>query len=172
MSMQEAPVKTSELATAMEKHLERTGQVVMSNTFPAGYRFECDLLLVKKSLYWTEYEIKTSVADFRKDFQKQIKGYYHGPGEQWPVRNKHEFLSGDGQNRRDGKPIPKPKQFYFVMPEGIVGIEDIPSHCGLILFGSDPCREKKTISIARRAPVLKGHNKMTNSMLFNLLLKK
>lgn len=164
---------TEQISTALKRQLSRPGEAVITNTFPSGYGFECDVLVVKKSFHWSEYEIKTSVADYRRDFAKRIKGY-HDLRHRRPEENKHAALAGEGQKRKDGQPVPKPKQFYFVMPDGMVDLDEVPKHCGVILFGNNPklMTDWTGTFIARRAPVLKGHTKMTPNQLFNLLLKK
>jgi len=75
--------------------------------------FECDILVIKNSLYTIEYEIKISRSDFKNDKKKFD-----------PYRNKtksESIISGDRTN-----------YFYYVVPDGLITTDEVPEYAGLI----------------------------------------
>lgn len=86
--------------------------------------WECDLFKLTKSGIFVEYEIKTSVADFKKDFEKGNKEYVVESQSSVKVNLKHDIIkSGERCNR-----------FFFVCPSEIVHKIDVPDYCGLISY--------------------------------------
>ncbi len=95
------------------------------NYTPPGW-WECDMWAMTKRGYASEYEIKTSVSDFRADARKGCnRNRFHGHRLVSSVQeNKHELLAA-GDTRG-------PKQFWFVTPEGMIEAKDVPDFAGLI----------------------------------------
>jgi len=81
--------------------------------------WECDVLVLSKNNFLTEYEIKISVADFKKDFQKK---YRWGNGE-----TKHDKIA---RGHRTNK-------FFFVTPKNLVDVSTIPEYAGLVEVDDD-----------------------------------
>jgi len=84
--------------------------------------FECDFLAVTKAGYAREFEIKTSHADFVKDFEKKATRRRHG---RWLARAelKHDRLaSGDCI----------PNYYWFVCPPNVIELEELPEYAGLM----------------------------------------
>jgi hypothetical protein len=107
--------------------------IVMCNYYFGSY--EMDVFKLNDKMWITEYEIKISRTDFKKDFTKtrtrslyDDKFNYQGS----ITTNKHEQLE---------KGECKPNRFYFVVPEGLVAKEEIPPHAGLLYY------DEKTDSI-------------------------
>lgn len=72
--------------------------------------WECDVLTVTKDRCATEWELKISRSDFKADFKKP----------------KHrQFRQGDGGYI---------KRFWYVVPQGLVDIHEIPSYAGLMYY--------------------------------------
>jgi len=94
------------------------------------YDWESDLIGVTKSDYVNEYEIKTSVSDFKSDFKK----------------DKHSFFKN-----KTGKKIPN--HFWYAVPEGLIDIKDIPSYAGLIHIRKKN-KTRYTAQIIKKAPKL------------------
>ena len=88
--------------------------------FPNTYLdiWEADIFELTGSGYLYEYEIKISRSDFKNDVKKEKK-YFSGT-----VRNKHREIM-------DGK---RCNYFYFVVPENLVTVNEIPYYAGLIYF--------------------------------------
>jgi len=97
------------------------------NYTPADW-FENDMFGVTKAGFVVEFEIKISVSDFRADVkkgpserEKQIARFSSRP---FDPRSKHDRLAD-----RDPK---GPSRFYYVVPEGLVSIDQAPEWAGLI----------------------------------------
>lgn len=88
---------------------ERTNNKVFPNIHLGG--FECDILELTKAGYLYEYEVKISKADFKADAKKKT----------W-AGTKYELIKlGNRTN-----------YFYYVVPEGLLSVEDVPEFAGLI----------------------------------------
>ena len=99
------------------------------------FRFESDVLALKKSGYMTEYEIKLTLSDFRADFKKKCRGL-----------SRHEFLEkGFGANR-----------FYYVVPDELIEKIHpmIPEWCGIISLWHHNDDNKLVIHIQKSAKLL------------------
>lgn len=84
------------------------------NTFGMG-EFEADMLAVHPTdMFCVEFEIKRSRSDFYADFNK---------------KNKHELLK---------KGLWPSNQFYFVVERGLIDVQQIPYHLGLITIEKRP----------------------------------
>ena len=103
--------------------------------------WECDVLELSKNNYTTEYEIKISKQDFKKDFDKQRVSHKVNGKWDWgnPVvcKNHDEILTGKRANR-----------FYFVTPAGLLTKDDVPEYAGLIEIG-DMWHDVKIIKHAK-----------------------
>lgn len=105
--------------------------------------WESDFLLITRSGYCVEYEVKISRSDFFSDFKKTAK---------------HSIL-------KDGTFINylseccsesfRPNRFYFVVPENMVSIDEVPHYSGLIYcrFESESA-DVPVLEIVKRPPVL------------------
>jgi len=84
----------------------------VNNVFFFGKKnsIESDVIAFSKSGYLTEYEIKTSRADFLADKRK----------EKWKFYTLYKNFG--------------PKYFYYVAPLDIIKIHEIPSYAGLIEY--------------------------------------
>jgi hypothetical protein len=74
---------------------------------------EIDLFRVLKSGYTEEYEIKISRSDYKVDFNKGTS----------KMLKHDEIKQGKRTNR-----------FYFVVPENMVSVNEVPSYAGLMYF--------------------------------------
>ena len=99
---------------------------------------ECDVISISKSDYIYEYEIKISRSDFKADFNK----------------NKHKLmLEGIGtklvleKNTTDTWYL-TPNYFSFVVPKGLVSIDEIPSYAGLIYY------EDSKFEVIKKPPII------------------
>lgn len=97
---------------------------VLPRFTPLGW-WECDVFEQTKAGYWREYEVKTSRADFFGDASK-ARTLRVRQGDEWvrPTVTKHELLAGHS-------PI-GPSQFWFVVPAGLVQLDEVPEWAGLI----------------------------------------
>jgi hypothetical protein len=89
------------------------------------FAWESDSLAITKSKYAYEFEIKISRADFKNDFKNKkmkhqlLEGTYELFGD--------EFL-GDGKMGLNDRP----NYFYYVVPENLIAVEEVPNYAGLV----------------------------------------
>jgi len=157
-------ITATEIERALIRYLSRPGRLICTNTYMLDSPWESDLLTVSKPMYWQEFEIKLTVADYKADFRKAYK---------WGAKIKKHVAYARSQEIRINRRIlcPKPRQFWFVFPEGMVPVSEVPQHCGVLLYGKSDWREENCIKLARKARVLKNPTKLTERHIFNLALK-
>lgn len=115
----------------MQWAMANTSEIIVPNYFLG--RFECDLLKISKAGQLTEYEIKVSRADFKKDFEKiqhtRFMGY------EMEERNGQQYKKAVYQNETKQDIILQGKRvnrFYYVTPANLVKPEEVPAGLGLI----------------------------------------
>lgn len=110
------------------------GSSIMLPNYFLG-RWECDLYRINGNGFDMEYEVKTSVADFKMDCKKAISifdGYEENFSQigngimhkavKYKYETKHERLLA-------GKRV---SRFYFVVPENLIRLSEVPKGLGLI----------------------------------------
>ena len=114
--------------------------------------FECDLFVINKNLYTTEYEIKTCKSDYEKDFTKENKR----TGQLYLPDKKHDVIKNGLRTNR----------FYFVLPSDLN--VDVPEYAGLIEY----CVKSNWyfFNIKKRAPFL--HKNKTDVRMIKKCLTK
>lgn len=102
-------------------------EIVIPNFFLGA--FEMDLFRMMKSGYIYEYEIKISRADYFSDFKKHRK-IYSGYGRDRTTTKilKHDDIA---------KGLGKQNRFFFVVPEGLLAVSEIPEYAGLIEYNEE-----------------------------------
>mgnify|MGYP006278529629 CR=1 FL=1 len=85
---------------------------------------KADLLSVTKARLVHEFEIKCSVGDFRREFEEKD--------------TKHDRL-----DRADNRLMSLPNYFWFVSPEDLLDLDEIPSYAGLLYVTEDGCSVEK-----------------------------
>lgn len=139
-----------EIQSAIWHTYNSASEIMVPNYTPMNW-WECDIFRVLKSGFVAEYEIKTSVADFKADFKKSHDQHGRiddGDGRpKWGVvssRQKHDMLAAGGHTQvlwQHGKPPERsfvPNYFAFVIP---MDIEDavrplVPRYAGLLVKSS------------------------------------
>ena len=113
--------------TALWWDLRSSCRIVMPNYSPSKW-WENDIFSITKAGYWTEYEIKMTVSDFRADSKKvrEESTFWSRTAKDLvtiPAKNKHDLLASKST---DG-----PSRFYFVVSEKIVDKIECPEWAGL-----------------------------------------
>lgn len=143
------------------------------------FDWESDKLLETKSGYIYEFEIKVSKADYKNDFKhkkdkhiilageekygdKYLPRYYELLEENRKVDNwcEQSFIKSAADNPRylvGGHK--RPNYFYYVVPTGLIDVEDVPDYAGLVYVD-----ENKRLTIKKKAPQL-HKDKYTDSEL-------
>lgn len=90
---------------------------------PGGW-WECDLFHLTPAGYFWEFEIKLTVADFRRDAGKKMRKGPYRFGVPEVFETKHDLLvAADPRG---------PACFYYVTPEGLLDKEPLPPWAGWI----------------------------------------
>ena len=141
----------------------RSRGLIMPNAYILDSPWEGDVITVTKAYYWHEYEIKVSMADYRKDFEK-TDGY----GKRG--RFKHELYASKDEIRTQYAPIPKPRTFSFVIPQGMLDGIEVPGHCGIIEHVPAEIAFRRT-RVQRPSPTLQKPSKLSQRQVYNLACK-
>lgn len=120
--------------------------VCMPSYAPAGW-WENDVFLITESGYWWEFEIKLTVADFKRDDKKQQTVYPEDWSQPKTYRRKHEMLAGSEHG---------PAQFYYVAPVDVIPLSMLPPWAGLIEIQQD------MNTIYEKRPTVKAPRRHTN----------
>jgi len=99
------------------------------------FNWEADLIVLNKSLYAEEYEIKCSRSDFLVDFKKPKHKRF---AQVWKIRN-------DPAKSYRGK---IPNRFWFACSGFEPDLSEIPSYAGLAII------ENKDVFVIKQAPLI------------------
>jgi hypothetical protein len=116
-----------------------------------------DIFGITVAGYAYEYEIKTSKRDFKADFRK---------------RYKHNILK-EAESQKEYISIPN--YFYYVVPENLIELSEIPEYAGLIYVKYSDNYMGYYVDIKKNAPKLhdrKASEKLYKSILRNLSCKQ
>lgn len=133
--------KNIEAALAMYLYEKKHSPITTRFT---GYGLaECDVISISKSNYIYEYEIKISRSDFRADFNKdKHKLMLERKG------TKTRMIKENNTKVKDTLYLTC-NYFNFVVPTGLVTIEEVPEYAGLIYMD-----ENLNFEIIKKAPLL------------------
>lgn len=113
------------IEAALIVHYRASSSLVCPRFEPVNW-WECDLFRVSKAGYWSEFEIKTSVADFRADRKKsrERRSWAAADASVW-TEVKHLMLAS-------GAPA-GPSQFTFVLTEEVLAAVrlEVPEWAGI-----------------------------------------
>lgn len=131
------PIKFTEqyIRKILQRQANSNPKYYMHNLYVFGW--ESDFLLKTRSEYWYEYEIKISVADFKKDFIKEQKHYELMTGNE--LKTNGVPTTFDNKNIRAfvnynyEQPAVIPNYFSYVIPYTLLDkIKDmVPKYAGL-----------------------------------------
>ena len=103
-------------------------------------RYEMDVFRLTPTGYVTEYEIKTSRADFKNDFKKSRRVYFSQKmGDSTEILKHEEIEKGSH----------KANKFFFVVPKGLINVDEIPKNCGLIYYDENRSDKFEVIKAAK-----------------------
>ena len=120
--MIDTTMKESDIQLALFRDKIGSHKIMMPNYTPYKW-YECDMMGVTKSGYMREWEIKISKSDFKADalkgkklYDQKVRSYRH--------ENKHQLLESGNEKC--------PSQFWYVVPEDLIQVNDVPDFAGLI----------------------------------------
>lgn len=97
---------------------------VLPNYTPSGW-FECDVFELTPGGFFREYEIKLTLADFKRDAAKAKVNWNRWKDPTAQDHKKHDFLKNcDGRG---------PSRFWYVCPPGVLTPEIVPEWAGLMV---------------------------------------
>jgi hypothetical protein len=121
--------KTINYRLALKLYYDKKS-IVLPNSYMDDW-FECDILELSKTGLTTEYELKTSLSDFKNDAKKG-KIIFERDESGW-INKKRDV--GQKYRMLENKDPKCPNYFYYVCPEDLLKVEDIPKFAGLIYVG-------------------------------------
>lgn len=146
-------------------------QFLIPNSFT--YQGEQDMIgVTKKSRLSYEFEIKISVQDFKNDFKNKIEKHSIYKTGKIPDHAKRYFdsLEDDYNKEFNKKMVEKytcrPNYFYYVVPQDLISVEDIPDYAGLYYIRKNS-HEMKIIKKAKKL----HKDRVNNDQLINMLSK-
>ena len=122
----------------------------MTNHFHTDW--EADILVINQEGFSHEIEIKLSKSDFKNDFKKFYQNQNSG----------EKFLKHDKIGCGDYVC----NHFSFLLPMGMIALEEIPEHCGVIEFYHNEDTWKTEFYIRRLA------QKIHEDLYWNLVDQK
>ena len=127
--------ESKNIESALAMYLYEKQHSPITSHFTGSGLGECDMISISKSDYIYEYEVKISRSDFKADFKKE----------------KHKLML-EGKSAIDN--IEKtfyytPNYFNFVVPTGLISIEEVPNYAGLIYMD-----DKLNFTIIKKAPLI------------------
>jgi len=117
--------------------IKKTHKMYVPNVF--AFEWESDFLSVTRAAFVHEYEIKISRSDFRLDLKK----------------HRHDVLTSKAECER-------PNFFWYVAPENIIPIREVPKHAGLMIANG------RNLRIVKKAPSL-HREKITRKLAVKIL---
>lgn len=131
--------------------LEKRGQLFITPNVKLYGKRECDLVSVSLNKMITEYEIKISVADFKRDFKDKAL--------------KHTYLRGGNTFK-----VYTPNYFCFVFPAQVYRDDlEIPFYSGVIAIGKSG--NARVIKKAKRIHTLPASERDINYLSRGLMYR-
>jgi hypothetical protein len=160
MTVVQQPIEPSVLTELkLQKAIHRTWgfgrELGIGNIYLFGDN-ESDYVTLTKAGYTDEYEIKLSRSDFRADQKKDRH-------ERYQIVTPWRFVRGYAARTNAytmvdhvGIAPQYPNRFWYVVPEGLVTVDEVPSYAGLV-YASDRGFGHVSLEVKRQAPKLHGH---------------
>lgn len=141
-------------------------EAIMPNVFVHNWN-ECDALMVLRSGYVHEVEMKLTRSDFKADFKK-TNWWKRVPSD---VRWARDGMQNVESNKHDllEQGTCFPNRFSFLVPDGLIDPDDVPPYAGLMYFRRYEGHYGHIKVI--RQPKLLHKNKISRNMMLNLTKK-
>ncbi|MCA8829413.1 hypothetical protein [Hymenobacter pini] len=150
------PLTCKQIQHALFEAYHKGGSVVVPNC--CALTHEADVLVLRKTGYVAEYEVKVSRADFKADFRKLSKHDFLKAGHQWCAN-----------------------EFWFACEEGLIQLDEVPEYAGLIYIvqhryqypGSDTWYCKNVAVVQKKAPRIHKtiHKNLVHKLAISLMYK-
>ena len=155
--------ESKNIESAISMYLYEKQHSPITTRFTGYGLAECDVISISKSNYIYEYEIKISRSDFKADFNKEKHKLMLER-----KCTKTRMIKENNEKVKDTLYL-TPNYFHFVVPTGLVTIDEIPEYAGLIYMDTD-----LNFEIIKKAPLLhkeKASNNFIRQISHNLTCK-
>ncbi len=149
-------MKTNKITDIVINTLSEKSFPVFATTVSGAGLHEADVLGINRTGYIHEFEIKTSRADFRADFQKTYKHY--NLKNKKAIHKFKEWVNGKKTNN-DIVHIIIPNRFYYVCIDGLIKPDEVPEYAGLYYI-----TKFNSLKEVKKAPLL--HRNKANIHLY------
>lgn len=156
-------VESKNIEASLVMHLYEKQHSPITTHFTGYGLSECDVISISKSNYIYEHEVKISRSDFKADFKKEKHKLMT---ERKSI--KERLIKENNQMVRDIWYLTS-NYFYFVVPDGLISIEEIPEYAGLIYVS-----ENLEFNIIKKAPLIhkeKASSRFIRQLSHNLTCK-
>ena len=156
-------VESKNIEASLVMHLYEKQHSPITTHFTGYGLSECDVISISKSNYIYEHEVKISRSDFKADFKKEKHKFMT---ERKSI--KERLIKENNQMVRDIWYLTS-NYFYFVVPDGLISIEEIPEYAGLIYVS-----ENLEFNIIKKAPLIhkeKASSRFIRQLSHNLTCK-
>lgn len=144
-------VNTNEIKNTLMKSLYDAKSLITDNFVGCGLG-ECDVLRITGADIVYEYEVKVSRADFKAEMRNKTKKHEVLRGKH--KTNPHTWnYPGGGTDTEEilqerWGSVGRPNFFYFVSPENLLNVDEIPDFAGLIYIS------ESEVKVIKKAPKL------------------
>lgn len=101
------PLTCKQIQAALFRAYHKGGSIVCPNC--CALTHEADVLVLRKTGYVAEFEVKVSRADFKADFKKTDKHVFLQSGHKWCAN-----------------------EFYYACEAGLIRLDEVPAYAGLV----------------------------------------
>lgn len=138
----------------------------LSNAYIFKSDWESDFFVQKQNGYCYEFEVKISRSDFFADRKKVNKHMIleHGKFvQQNSIWNKDHTCNDDKwvKTEKECEHSIRPNKFFYVVPKGIITVDEIPSYAGLMYY------DYPSITPVKEAPFIHKQKLDLSSILVN-----
>lgn len=110
----------------------------LSNAFIFKGNWESDFFVQKQNGYAYEFEVKISRSDFFNDKKKVDKHLILSTGKYTSIGQLSTWENGKWEKEEKIKEYEhdfRPNRFFYVVPEGMITIDELPAYAGLFYYG-------------------------------------
>jgi hypothetical protein len=152
--------KSKNIAGSLLMYLYEKQHSPVTTSFTGCGLAECDVLSISKSDYIYEYEIKISRSDYKRDFIKPKHSNIINEKYTKTIKKELNYLSAN--------------YFTYVVPTGLISIEEVPVYAGLIYFNEDLTFDviKKPVLIHKTKATEKFIRKVAHNLSCKLIFSK
>jgi len=141
------------ITDALNAHYVGNSRYRLANAYIFKSDWESDFFVQKQNGYSYEFEAKISRGDFFNDKKKVAKHLILSTGkfmEQSVIWNEHATCRQENwiTTETEKEHLIRPNKFYYVVPDGMIKIEELPKYAGLLVY------KNHSINSVKEAPFI------------------